>query len=82
MAVVPIHRQYHLPVDPECEVVAEYAETLGLDASAIAFGGRGGGELWAAFEHFHRGECERCALYGAENMSMPESVGFSVISAG
>jgi hypothetical protein len=35
---------------------------------------------WAAFERFHRGECERCALYGVEHMSVPEPAGFSVVS--
>jgi hypothetical protein len=77
---VAVHRQWHVPVDPECEVVVQYAETLGVDPVGSAFGTDG--EQWAAFERLHRGECERCALYGAENMSMPESVGFSVISAG
>jgi hypothetical protein len=27
---VQVHRQWHLPLDPECEVVAEYAQTLGF----------------------------------------------------
>jgi hypothetical protein len=78
-AVVPIHRQYHLPVDPDCEAVAENAGTFGLDACAIASGVAS--VEWAAFERFHRGECERCALYGVEHMSMPEPAGFSVVSA-
>ena len=77
---MPIHRQYRFPVDPECEVVADYAESLSLDVTAIGFGQ--GDEPWAAFEWLHRGECERCALYGVEYMSMPEPVGFSVISSG
>ena len=73
-----IRRQWHLPVDPECEVVADYAETFGLDPGAIASGVAS--VEWAAFERLHRGECERCALYGVENMTMPEPVGFSVVS--
>ena len=73
-----IHRQWHLPLDPECEVAVVYAETLGVDPTAPASGA--GGEAWAAFEHRHRSECERCALYGLENQRMDRPLGFTVVA--
>jgi hypothetical protein len=74
-----IHRQWHLPLDPECEVVVVYAETLGVDYPIVRASGAGG-EVWAAFEHRHRRECERCALYGVENQRMDRPLGFTVLA--
>ena len=76
--MVPIHRQWHLPLDPECEVVAEHAQTLGIDPAALS--SWAGGETWAEFERLHRRECERCALYGARNMRTDEPLGFTIVT--
>ena len=75
---MPIHRQWHLPLDPECEVVAEYAETLEVfrSLSRLAVGG----EAWAEFERLHRRVCERCALYGLQNQRMDAPLGFTVVT--
>ena len=75
---MPIHRQWHLPLDPECEVVAEYAETLGSLPITLAPGI--GGEAWAEFERLHRRECERCALYGLQNQKMDAPLGFTIVT--
>ena len=55
----------------------EYAETLGLDLADLSTWA--GGEAWDEFEHRHRRECERCALYGVQNMTMDAPVGFTVL---
>jgi hypothetical protein len=75
---VLIHRQWHLPLDPECEVVTEYAQSLGIDPAALS--SWAGGETWVEFEHSHRRACERCALYGVQNMRMDEPLGFTVVA--
>ena len=73
-----IRRQWHLPLDPECEVVAEHAETLDGDLITLVFGG--GREVWTEFECLHRGECERCALYGVQNQLMDAPLGFTIVT--
>jgi len=62
-----VHRQWSLPLDPECEVVAAYLS--GADEAS-----------WAAFERRHSAECERCKLYGLENTAMDGTpLGFTVL---
>jgi hypothetical protein len=70
-----IHRQWHLPLDPECEIVAEYSETLRDELASAT-----GDALWAAFERLHRSECERCALYGQQNLAMYGPVRFRTMN--
>lgn len=75
---MPIHRQWHLPLDPECEVVAEHAKSLGSLPITRAPGR--GGEAWAEFECLHRRVCDRCALYGVRNQKMDPPLGFTIVT--
>jgi len=70
-----VHRQRHRPLDPECAIVVAFAESLGGDVVDLVFGERR--EAWLDFEHRHRGECERCALYGVQ---YEPPLGFTVVT--
>jgi len=71
-----VHRQRHRPLDPECAIVVAFAESLGEEVVSLVFGE--GGDAWLEFEHRHRAECERCALYGVQ---YEPPLGFTVRTA-
>lgn len=58
---------FHIPVDPECPTVDEYARTLYEDPMSE---GAPVDEIIAAFERRHLLECERCKAFGAENIEV------------
>ncbi|HUO71259.1 MAG TPA: hypothetical protein VMU39_10815 [Solirubrobacteraceae bacterium] len=71
-----VHRQQRRPLDPGCEIVVAFAESLGGDEVDLVFGE--GREAWLDFEHRHRADCERCGLYGVQYES---PLGFTVWTA-
>lgn len=58
----------HMPLDPECPEVAEFAQMLETDPM-VAWSGVGD-DLAEDFERRHRQKCERCQLYGAANIEV------------
>lgn len=61
--------QWHNPLDPECPDVVEWEK--GLDDPIMRLSGCAG-EFNADFEKRHRSDCDRCQLYGAENIEITD----------
>lgn len=58
---------YHHPVDPDCPDVQDYFEMA--DDPMMRDSGCWG-EFKADFEKAHIRECERCRMYGCENIEV------------
>jgi hypothetical protein len=60
--------RWHMPLDPNCEVVRRNEESQANDPMwAYADIGE---EWWEDFSKRHRATCEQCQNYGADNVEV------------
>ena len=64
-----MNQRYHMPVDPACPAVLEYAKSLLEDPLTHAMGAPVD-EIMEDFERKHRQTCERCREYGLANIEV------------